>query len=117
MFGLVKDDKHRTRGIVGPGGELSMSMHRGAYRFVSAIQEEVHRYSIDYSRRVHSRNATRSSLLRISGVGEATAKRLLTRFKTVDAISKAGIEELSECGISEKTARSIYSYFHEGETE
>ena len=117
VFGLVKDDKHRTRGIVGPGGELSMSMHRGAYRFVSAIQEEVHRYSIDYSRRVHSRNATRSSLLRISGVGEATAKRLLTRFKTVDAISKAGIEELSECGISEKTARSIYSYFHEGETE
>lgn len=117
VFGLVKDDKHRTRGIVGPGGELSMSMHRGAYRFVSAIQEEAHRYSIDYSRRVHSRNATRSSLLRISGVGEATAKRLLTRFKTVDAISKAGIEELSECGISEKTARSIYSYFHEGETE
>ena len=117
VFGLVKDDKHRTRGIVGPGGELSMSMHRGAYRFVSAIQEEVHRYSIDYSRRVHSRNATRSSLLRISGVGEATAKRLLTRFKTVDAISKAGFEELSECGISEKTARSIYSYFHEGETE
>lgn len=114
IFGLVKDDKHRTRGIVGAEGELSIGVNKNAFHFVASIQDEVHRYSLEYNRKSHSQSSTRSSLLKIEGVGEVTAKLLLKQFKTVEAIKKATQAELAQTkGISEKTAANIYNYFNE----
>lgn len=115
VFGMVKDDKHRTRGIVANGGELNIGMHKNAFRFVASIQEEVHRFSVAYRRESHSRLTIRSALIKINGVGDVTAKLLLQQFKTLEAIKKASYDEIAAVkGVSEKTARSIYEYFNSG---
>lgn len=113
IFGLVKDDKHRTRGIVGLGGELSLAMNKNVFSFVSSIQDEVHRYSLEYNRSLHSKASTRSVLLNIQGVGEVTAKILLKQFKTVESIKKASVEELAKTkGISRTVADNVFAYFN-----
>lgn len=112
VFGMVKDDKHRTRGIVGRDGELNIGLGKNAFRLVASIQEEVHRYSVAYRRESHSKLTIRSALIKIEGVGEVTARLLLQEFKTLDAVKKATLEELTAVkGISEKTAGKIYEFF------
>lgn len=116
MFGMVKDDSHRTRGIVGVEGEVAVSPRNIAFNLVSKIQNEVHRYSIEYRRASYSKSSVRSSLLQINGVGELTAKKLIQRFKTVAAISGASEVELAEKGdVPRRTAKNIYTYFHSQE--
>lgn len=118
VFGMVKDDKHRTRALVGVGGELSVGMHKNAFHFVASIQEEVHRFSVAYRRESYSRTTTRSSLLKIPAVGEATAKALLKQFKTVEAISTATADELAAApGVTRRAAENVYRYFNEKVTE
>ena len=113
IFGSVKDDKHRTRGIVSPDGEIELSMHKNAFVIVSKMQDEVHRYTIEYERRSHSKNAFRSSLLDIEGVGEARAKALLKHFKTIRAVSEATVDELAAVkGVSRSSAQSVWDYYH-----
>ncbi len=113
LFGMVKDDKHRTRGIVGEGGEIQVSMHRSAFSLVTSIQDETHRFAIEYQRRSHSKGALRSSLLDIDGIGEARAKALLSHFKTIKAISAASEEQLREApGMSASAARAVYRHYH-----
>ncbi len=113
VFGMVKDDKHRTRAIVGEGGELSVAMHKNAFYYVATIQNEVHRYSLDYRRSSHSAGSFRSSLTKIDGVGETYARELIKHFKTVRAVSEASVEQLQQVAhMSERTARNIYDYFH-----
>ncbi len=113
LYGLVKDDKHRTRAITGDGGEIAISSRRKLFAFLSKMQDEVHRFAIGYhhSRR---RSATfKSSLTNIDGIGEVRAKSLLKYFRTIDNISKADLEELEAApGMTKDSALSVYRYFH-----
>ena len=116
LFGMVKDDHHRTRAIVtAEGGEIAVSMHRGVFTFLSNIQEEVHRFSIEYQRASQKKKSYASSLTAIPGVGPATAKALLTHFKTVGAVRQASAEELEQAkGVGAAAARRVYDWFHSG---
>ena len=113
IFGLVKDDKHRTRGIVGREGEITVSLHKSAFNLVSKMQDEVHRFTIEYERKSHSKKAFRSSLLDIEGIGETRAKALLKHFKTVRAISEATAEQLAEApGMTARAAEAVWKHFN-----
>ena len=116
LFGMVKDDHHRTRAIVtADGGEIAVSMHRGVFTFLANIQEEVHRFSIEYQRASQKKKSYASSLTAIPGVGPATAKALLAPFKTVGAVREASVEELEQAkGVGSAAARRIFDWFHGG---
>ena len=112
-FGMVKDDRHRTRAIVSKDGEIAISMHRSVFAFISSIQDEVHRFSIDYQRKAAKKKTFSSTLMQIPGVGQATAKKLLRTMKTVHAISIATPDELIEkAGLPTRTADAVWAYYH-----
>ena len=113
LFGLVKDDKHRTRAVTGDGGEIALSSKRALFAFLSKMQDEVHRFAIGYHHTRRKNAAFRSSLTSIEGVGEVRAKALLKYFRTIDNISKADLTELEAA----PTARAVFRYFHPEETE
>lgn len=116
LYGMVKDDKHRTRAIAVDGGEVAITSKRQAFTLISEIQEEVHRFAITYHKSKHSKNSLETRLTQIEGIGEKKAKILLKHFKTLKAISSASVEELAEVqGISKTNAEKIYEYF-KGET-
>lgn len=113
VFGMVKDDRHRTRAIASEDGEIALKPTLSAYRLVYRIQEEVHRYSIGYQRQKHNQNTFHSSLTTIDGVGAGRAKALMKQFKTLKAMSQASEEELKETpGMTAPTAAAVYAYFH-----
>ena len=112
VFGMVKDNRHRTRAIAFDGGEIEINSHRSAFTLVSCIQEEVHRFAITYHHKKHQKSSFTSSLLRIDGIGEKKAKALMKHFKTVSAIKEASVEELAQVStISQSNAQSIYNYY------
>ena len=113
VYGMVKDDKHRTRGIVSKQGELSVALFKSAFALVTKIQDETHRFTLEYQRQRHTQNTFHSSLTKIEGVGEKRAKQLLAHFKTIDAIKKATVDELAEVeGMPERTAQQVYDHYH-----
>ncbi len=112
VFGMVKDNKHRTRAIAFDNGEIEINSHRSAFTLVSSIQEEVHRFAITYHHKKHQKSSFSSSLLNIDGIGEKKAKALLKHFKTITAIKNASVEELEATpGISHKNASDIVDYY------
>ncbi len=118
LFGLVKDDKHRTRAIATDGGEISISSKRALFAFLSKMQDEVHRFAIGYHHQRRSKNTFRSSLTSIDGVGEVRAKSLLKYFRTIDAISRADLQELESAPkMTKDSALAVYRYFHTDENE
>ena len=113
LFGLVKDDKHRTRAVTDEGHEISISARRQLFAFLSKMQDEVHRFAIGYHHSRRSKNTFRSSLTEIDGVGTVRAKALLKYFRTIDNISKADQEELEAAPkMTKDTARAVFRYFH-----
>lgn len=113
LFGMVKDDRHRTRAIALTGGEIAISSHRRAFTLVSSIQDEVHRFAIGYHRQQRKKTAVSSTLTSIEGIGETRAKALLKHFKTVTAISEADLAELEGApGMTKPAARRVWEYFH-----
>lgn len=113
VFGMVKDNKHRTRAIAFGGGEIEINSHRSAFTLVSNIQEEVHRFAISYHHKKHTKSTFSSGLLQIEGIGEKKAKALLRHFKTIGKIKECDEAQLRECpSISEKNARDIYEFYH-----
>lgn len=114
VFGMVKDNKHRTRAIAYNGGEIEINSHRLAFTLVSNIQEEVHRFAITYHHKKHQKSSFSSSLINIEGIGEKKAKLLMKEFKTITAIKNAGVDELSAVkGISKKDAENITKFYNE----
>lgn len=112
LFGMVKDSHHRTRAITGSGEELSLTSKRAAFTLVSTIQEEVHRFSIEYHRNRRKASVS-TSLVAIEGIGENRAKALMKHFKTLKAISQASVDEIAAVkGMSRKTAQSVFEAFH-----
>ena len=113
LFGMVKDSKHRTRAIATNGGDISIKANESAYRLVTTIQDEVHRFAIGYHKKRRSKKMLSSELLTIEGIGEAKAKALLKHFKTMKAIREASVDELSAvAGINRSLAEKIYSEFN-----
>lgn len=113
LFGMVKDDKHRTRAVTGDGGEIAISSKRALFTFLSKMQDEVHRFAIGYHHARRSKNTFKSSLTNIDGVGEVRAKSLLKYFRTIDNISKADLAELENAPkMTKDSALAVYRYFH-----
>ena len=113
LFGMVKDSKHRTRAIATNGGDISIKANESAYRLVTTIQDEVHRFAIGYHKKRRSKKMLSSELLAIEGIGEAKAKALLKHFKTMKAIREASVDELSAvAGINRSLAEKIHSEFN-----
>lgn len=116
LFGLVKDDKHRTRAVTGDGGEIAISSRRALFTFLSKMQDEVHRFAIGYHHSRRSKNTFKSSLTEIEGIGEKRARAMLKYFRTIDNISKADLEELEGCPqMTKNSALAVYRYFHSEE--
>ncbi len=113
VFGMVKDNKHRTSAISTSGGRIDFNSKRKAFSLVTSIQDEVHRFSVTYHRKKHSKKAMASALTDIKGVGEQKAKLLLIKFGTLENIEKASTEELMLVkGITKRLAEEIYKAFH-----
>ncbi|MBQ3498077.1 MAG: excinuclease ABC subunit UvrC [Clostridia bacterium] len=112
LYGMVKDSSHRTRAITGEGGEISINSKRSAFTLVSRIQEEVHRYAIEYHRKRRSAGIS-TTLTQIEGVGKKRAAALLKHFKSVNAVKEADVDELcSVKGVDSRSAKAVYDYFH-----
>ena len=116
VWGMVKDDRHRTRALINAAGEeISISSNQALFALIGNIQEETHRFSIEYQRSLRMENYT-SQLDKIPGVGEKRRNQLLNYFKTVKAVKEASLEELSEA-VPVNTARAVYEYYHSREEE
>ena len=112
VFGMVKDGKHRTRAIATTGEDIEIKGNRAVFGFITAIQDEVHRFAIGYHRNRRSEKMLGSQLLDIPGVGEKTLKALIKHFKTVSAVKAASFEELCEVkGVTKTAARNIRDHF------
>ncbi len=114
LFGMVKDDRHRTRGLINDKGEeIGFSKNSESFRLLAGIQEEVHRFAIEYHKKLRKKQMTASVLEEIEGVGRETRKKLMRHFKTISAIREASVAELMEVqGISERVSQNIYNFFH-----
>ena len=116
IFGMVKDDRHRTRALVTPEGrELGIQQSPPLFALVGRVQEEVHRFAITYHHEKHSRSAMTSRLDGIPGIGDVRKKALLKHFKSVKAISEAELVQL-EVVLPKAAARAVYDHFHEKNT-
>lgn len=112
LFGMVKDNRHRTRAISGDGGEIAINSKRQVFTLASEIQNEVHRFSVAYHHQKHAKRGLSLSLTEIEGVGEKRASALLKYFKTMTAIKNAEVDELSKApGITSAVAQNIYDYY------
>ena len=113
VFGMVKDDFHKTRALTTESEEISIAREQSVFQFIYKIQEEVHRYTIGAMSRAKGKSLTHSSLEKIDGIGAAKAKKLLLHFKTITNLKTASAEEISKVkGISAKDAEKVYKYFN-----
>jgi len=114
VFGMVKDDRHRTRALItSDGREIGIVANQAVFAFIGTIQEEVHRFAIEYHRSLRS-GTIGSGLDKIPGVGEKRRNQLLVHFKTIKAIREADEAALAQV-VPKNTARAIYEYFHQEE--
>ncbi|MDE6035503.1 MAG: excinuclease ABC subunit UvrC [Ruminococcus sp.] len=110
IFGMVKDSRHRTRAITSGGQEIQINKLQSAFNLVTRIQDEVHRYSVNYMHSRHHRKTYFSELTTVKGIGEKKAGKLLTKYKTKDNLKKVTPEELAETiGININTARELWA--------
>lgn len=118
VYGMVKDDKHRTRAITEDGGEIAIQSTRAVFTLVSSIQDEVHRFAIGYHRQQRKKATISTTLTSIPGIGETRAKALMKHFTTIRAVSEATEEMLEETpGMNAPAARAVYRYFHSEEND
>lgn len=113
VCGMVKDDKHRTRGLIFNGDEIALYKDSNAFKLITRIQDEVHRFAITYHRSLRSKGSVASVLDEIPSIGKKRRLALLKHFEGVEDIKKASIEELKRVdGMNEKAAIAIYEYFN-----
>lgn len=112
VFGMVKDDRHKTRTLVSSSGEIDISKQTDIFRFIYSIQEEVHRYTVGRMTNAKRKTLKRSTLENIDGIGPAKAKKLLRHFGSMTAVKNATADELKAVGgITEKDANNIIAYY------
>ena len=109
---MVKDDRHRTRALVTPGGmEIAIDTQPAVFALIGNIQEETHRFAITYHRKLRSKRLKYSELDAISGIGPKRKELLLKTFKSITAISEATVPEL-ERYLPADAAFAVYKHFH-----
>ena len=112
IFGMVKDDRHRTRALVTPEGrEIGIVNDQAVFSLVGQIQEETHRFAIEYHRQLQAGHMRASALDDIPGVGEKRRSQLLRQFKSIKAIRAASLEDLQKA-LPKNAAQAVYQHFH-----
>ncbi|MEW4412920.1 excinuclease ABC subunit UvrC [Clostridium sp. AN503] len=113
VCGMVKDDNHRTRGLYYQNVEIPIDRHSEGFRLITRIQDEAHRFAIEYHRSLRSKSQVRSILDDIPGIGDTRRKALMRQFKSLDAVKEATVEELSQApGMNRRAAESVWGFFH-----
>jgi len=108
VFGIVKDNKHRTRAIATGGEEISVSSMKAAFSLITAIQDEMHRSAIMYQKKLHSKITFENRLTSVKGIGEKKAAKLMRHFKTITALKSAEPGEIcTVAGIKPETAAEL----------
>ncbi len=115
VCGMVKDDSHRTRGLYFHNTELPIDKNSEGFKLITRIQDEAHRFAIEYHRSLRSKGQVHSVLDDIPGIGPARRKALMRCFQSMDAIREATVEQLCEAeSMNEKAALAVYQYFRDG---
>ena len=110
---MVKDDHHRTRGLYYENQEIPIDTSSEGFRLITRIQDEAHRFAIEYHRSLRSKEQVHSLLDDIPGIGPARRKALLRKFKSLEAVAAASLEELTQTeSMNERSARQVYEFFH-----
>lgn len=113
VCGMVKDDRHRTRGLYFNNEEIPISRDSEGFRLITRIQDEAHRFAIEYHRSLRSKDQVHSILDDIDGVGPARRKALMRSFMSIEEIRKASVEELAKVpSMTCVSARKVYDFFH-----
>lgn len=113
VCGMVKDDNHRTRGLYFQNLEIPIDKHSEGFRLITRIQDEAHRFAIEYHRSLRSKSQVKSILDDIPGIGPARRKALMRQFKSQEAIQAASLEELSATPqMNRQAAAEVYNFFH-----
>ena len=113
VCGMVKDDKHRTRGLYFQNEEIPIDRDSEGFKLITRIQDEAHRFAIEYHRSLRSKGQVHSLLDDIPGIGPARRKALMKRFKGLEGLREASVEELSQVeSMNEKAARQVYEFLH-----
>lgn len=113
VCGMVKDDSHRTRGLYYNEAEIFIDRHSEAFKLITRIQDEVHRFAIEYHRSLRSKTQVKSVLDDIKGIGVVRRKALIKHFNDIEAIKAAQLAELKAvAGMDSKSAQSVYDFFH-----
>ena len=116
VFGMAKDDYHKTRTLCDEENEISIAKEKQVYMFIYKLQEEVHRFTISKMRASKEKTMKKSSLEQIDGIGREKAKKLLAGFKSLSALKEASLDEIKAIkGISEKNAENVFNYFRQDE--
>ena len=113
VCGMVKDDNHRTRGLYYNNVEIPIDRFSEGFKLITRIQDEAHRFAIEYHRSLRSKGQVKSVLDDIEGIGPARRKALMRRFKSLEAVRDASLEELTSTeGMNRRAAESVYRFFH-----
>ena len=116
VCGMVKDDYHRTRGLYYNNEIIQFPKNSEAFRMITRLQDEAHRFAIEYHKSLRSKGQVHSVLDDIKGVGPARRKALMRYFKDIDKIRQASPDELMKAeGITARVADEIFSFFHESD--
>ncbi len=110
-FGMVKDDKHRTRALISADGEIALSPTGSVFKLITSIQDEAHRSAITHHRNKRAKKLRKSELDNIIGIGDKRKAMLLSHFKSIKAIKGADFDALIASGLDKKSAESIIEYF------
>ena len=113
VCGMVKDDFHRTRGLYYNNEEVPIDKHSEGFRLITRIQDEAHRFAIEYHRSLRGKTQVKSILDDIPGIGQARRKALMRQFKDIEAVRQASVEELAAAPqMNRRAAQAVYDFFH-----
>lgn len=113
VCGMVKDDYHRTRGLYYNNVEIPIDRHSEGFKLITRIQDEAHRFAIEFHRKLRSQGQVHSVLDDIKGIGPARRKALMKHYASIEEIKNASVEELKTLpAMNEKSAKEVYSFFH-----
>ena len=118
VCGMVKDDNHRTRGLYYQNTEIPIRRDSAGFQLITRIQDEAHRFAIEYHRSLRGKGQVHSVLDDIPGIGPSRRKALMVRYASLDEIRAAGIKELAETpSMNLQAAKAVFEYFHSVEEE
>ena len=118
VCGMVKDDNHHTRGLYFNNVELPINTRSEGFKLITRVQDEAHRFAIEYHRSLRSKSQVKSVLDDIPGVGPARRKALMRHFKSLEEVKQASVEELQQLPeLNRRAAEEIYAFFRKKEDE